>query len=98
MAQERGDFDDLPGAGKPLRGLGTEHDPRLVAEEARRARAHQRAAARPRAPQGGCRARRTSRRDPGGARGAPRGRGLQCAGAQGALHRRRRATPHHHAA
>ncbi len=27
IAQERGDFDDLPGAGKPLEGLGTEHDP-----------------------------------------------------------------------
>lgn len=26
-AMERGDFDDLPGAGKPIRGLGTEHDP-----------------------------------------------------------------------
>ena len=23
----RGDFDNLPGAGKPIRGLGTEHDP-----------------------------------------------------------------------
>ncbi|GGD08391.1 DUF1992 domain-containing protein [Nocardioides daphniae] len=27
VAQERGDFDDLPGFGKPLEGLGTEHDP-----------------------------------------------------------------------
>ena len=27
VAFERGDFDDLPGAGKPLEGLGTEHDP-----------------------------------------------------------------------
>jgi hypothetical protein len=27
QAMERGDFDDLPGAGKPLEGLGTEHDP-----------------------------------------------------------------------
>src|SRR5688572_30073714 len=27
IAQERGDFDDLPGAGKPIEGLGTEHDP-----------------------------------------------------------------------
>ncbi len=26
-AQERGDFDDLPGAGKPIPDLGTEHDP-----------------------------------------------------------------------
>lgn len=26
-AQERGDFDDLPGMGKPIEGLGTEHDP-----------------------------------------------------------------------
>ncbi len=24
---ERGDFDDLPGAGKPIEGLGAEHDP-----------------------------------------------------------------------
>jgi hypothetical protein len=23
----RGDFDNLPGAGKPIRGLGTQHDP-----------------------------------------------------------------------
>jgi hypothetical protein len=27
IAQERGDFDNLPGAGKPIEGLGTEHDP-----------------------------------------------------------------------
>ena len=26
-AMERGDFDDLPGAGKPIQGLGAEHDP-----------------------------------------------------------------------
>lgn len=26
-AIERGDFDDLPGAGKPIEGLGEEHDP-----------------------------------------------------------------------
>ncbi len=26
-AMERGDFDDLPGAGKPIEGLGTVHDP-----------------------------------------------------------------------
>lgn len=26
-AMERGDFDDLPGAGKPIEGLGTQHDP-----------------------------------------------------------------------
>jgi len=24
---ERGDFDDLPGAGKPIKNLGTQHDP-----------------------------------------------------------------------
>lgn len=27
IAQERGDFDDLPGMGKPIEGLGVEHDP-----------------------------------------------------------------------
>lgn len=27
LAIRRGDFDDLPGAGKPLEGLGTHHDP-----------------------------------------------------------------------
>ena len=27
IAMARGDFDDLPGKGKPLRDLGTEHDP-----------------------------------------------------------------------
>ncbi len=27
VAMERGDFDDLPGAGKPIRGLGENHDP-----------------------------------------------------------------------
>lgn len=27
LATERGDFDDLPGAGKPIRGLGSTHDP-----------------------------------------------------------------------
>ena len=37
-AMERGEFDDLPGAGKPIEGLGTEHDPdwwikRLVERE-----------------------------------------------------------------
>lgn len=37
-AMERGDFDDLPGAGKPIEGLGAEHDPewwvkRLVERE-----------------------------------------------------------------
>lgn len=26
-AQERGDFDNLPGMGKPIEGLGTDHDP-----------------------------------------------------------------------
>jgi hypothetical protein len=27
IAQERGDFDNLPGTGKPIEGLGGEHDP-----------------------------------------------------------------------
>lgn len=27
VAMERGDFDDLPGAGKPIQGLGDAHDP-----------------------------------------------------------------------
>lgn len=27
QAMERGDFDDLPGAGKPIQDLGTHHDP-----------------------------------------------------------------------
>ncbi|WP_435770733.1 DUF1992 domain-containing protein [Nocardioides sp. SYSU DS0651] len=27
QAMERGDFDDLPGAGKPIAGLGDQHDP-----------------------------------------------------------------------
>ena len=27
QAMERGDFDNLPGAGKPLKDLGTQHDP-----------------------------------------------------------------------
>ena len=27
IAQERGDFDNLPGAGKPIEGLGPDHDP-----------------------------------------------------------------------
>jgi DnaJ-like protein len=27
QAMERGDFDNLPGAGKPIRGLGATHDP-----------------------------------------------------------------------
>ena len=27
VAMERGDFDDLPGAGKPIEDLGVEHDP-----------------------------------------------------------------------
>lgn len=27
IAQERGDFDNLPGIGKPIEGLGSDHDP-----------------------------------------------------------------------
>lgn len=27
IAQERGDFDNLPGAGKPIEGIGSHHDP-----------------------------------------------------------------------
>ncbi|MEE2815442.1 MAG: DUF1992 domain-containing protein, partial [Actinomycetota bacterium] len=27
LAIRRGEFDNLPGAGKPLEGLGTHHDP-----------------------------------------------------------------------
>jgi hypothetical protein len=27
QAMERGDFDDLPGAGKPIKNLGAQHDP-----------------------------------------------------------------------
>ena len=27
QAMDRGDFDNLPGAGKPIKGLGTQHDP-----------------------------------------------------------------------
>lgn len=27
VAMERGDFDNLPGAGKPITGLGSQHDP-----------------------------------------------------------------------
>ena len=27
IAMERGDFDDLPGAGKPIKDLGAQHDP-----------------------------------------------------------------------
>ena len=27
QAMERGDFDDLPGTGKPIKNLGTQHDP-----------------------------------------------------------------------
>jgi hypothetical protein len=27
QAMERGEFDDLPGAGKPIKNLGTQHDP-----------------------------------------------------------------------
>jgi hypothetical protein len=27
QAMRRGDFDNLPGAGKPIKGLGTQHDP-----------------------------------------------------------------------
>lgn len=38
VAMERGDFDDLPGAGQPIRDLGSDHDPdwwvkRLVERE-----------------------------------------------------------------
>ena len=61
QAMERGDFDDLPGAGKPIEDLGEHHDPELVAQEAGRARAHRGAAAEPGAAQGGRRARRRPR-------------------------------------
>ena len=38
LAMERGDFDNLPGAGKPIKDLGAQHDPdwwikRLVERE-----------------------------------------------------------------
>ena len=61
QAMERGEFDDLPGAGKPIEGLGDQHDPdwwlkKLVEREHDR-----RAAAEPRAAQGGRRARRPPR-------------------------------------
>ena len=39
QAMERGDFDDLPGAGKPIEDLGDRARPGLVAQEAGRARA-----------------------------------------------------------
>ena len=45
---ERGDFDDLPGAGKPIADLGEQPRPELVDQEAGRAREHRRAAAQPR--------------------------------------------------
>ena len=46
-AMKRGDFDNLPGAGKPIEGLGRPARPRLVAQEARRAREDQRPPSRP---------------------------------------------------
>ena len=33
LAQERGDFDDLPGAGKPLESIGNHYDPNWWARD-----------------------------------------------------------------
>lgn len=33
LAQERGDFDNLPGAGKPIEGLGDRYDPNWWARD-----------------------------------------------------------------
>ena len=61
QAMARGDFDNLPGAGKPIRGPRHRARPRLVGQAADRARAdHRRPAARPPAPQGRRRARRAA--------------------------------------
>ncbi len=84
VAMAKGEFDNLPGAGKPIRDLGGEHDLDWWVQEADRARAdHRRAPAGARAAQGGRRARRRTR--PGERReGGPRAaRGLQPAGRRG---------------
>ena len=82
-AMERGEFDDLPGAGKPL-DLPRQARPRLVGEAAHRAREdHRRRAARDRAAQGGRRARRLLDREATPGRRTPGGRGLQRPGRRG---------------
>ncbi|WP_278258534.1 DUF1992 domain-containing protein [Nocardioides convexus] len=98
QAMERGEFANLPGAGKPIEGLGETHDPdwwvkRLVERE--------RITVLPPALQP-AQGRRGARRPPGHpglrARGALVRGGLQRPGDPGALHPCRRSAAHHHAA
>ena len=82
QAMARGDFDDLPGAGKPIEDLGTEHDPdwwlkRLIEREQITGVLPPALAA----AQGGRRARRRARPAHRRVGGTPRGRGVQRPGA-----------------
>ena len=99
LAMERGEFDNLPGAGKPIKDLGAQHDPdwwikRLVEREKitgvlppalqlRKDDAELDASARP-----------AHRR----VRGTPRARGVQRPGDEGAVHPGRRPAVDHDAA
>ena len=78
QAMERGDFDDLPGAGKPIEGLGAEHDPdwwlkKLVEREQIARAARRPSQLRKEDAELDDRLDTLTRRG----RGAPRGRGLQ---------------------
>ncbi|UMG94795.1 DUF1992 domain-containing protein [Nocardioides sp. TF02-7] len=97
-AIERGDFDDLPGAGKPIRGIGDQHDPEWwVKQLVERERITVLPAVAP-AAQGRRRARRPARPACCRGRGAPRGRGLQRPGDAHPVHPVRRAAADHDAA
>ena len=98
IAMERGDFDNLPGAGKPIKDLGSQHDPdwwikRLIEREnitgvlppalqLRKDDAELDAQARP---------------PHRGVGSTPRARGVQRARHEGPLHTRRRPATGHHA-
>ena len=72
QAMARGDFDDLPGAGKPIRDLGSQHDPDWwVKQLIERERITGVLPAGAPAPQGRRGARRPARRDDLRDRGAP---------------------------
>ena len=92
QAMERGDFDDLPGKGKPIADLGEQPRPELVAQEAGGARAHRRAATQRGPAQGGRRARRHPRQAQRRGRRTPPRQGLQRARDRRALPAPRGAT------
>ena len=98
IAMERGDFDNLPGAGKPIKDLGAQHDPdwwikRLVEREKITGVLPPALQLRKDDAELDGRARPAHRR----VRGTSPARGVQRPRDEGALHPGRRPAAHHHA-